>query len=738
MSKKKRKIALLSGFMVLASASAQNAYHIAEIKANVAGKGGVNPRFLNVERDDLSEGNGWRSLTWDSSTNGYSRLDSIPFPFQFNGVSNRKFRATKNGVLTLGGLTTSAADFVIESLPDSRIANNSIVIGGILATGSNDRVMVKTFGTAPNRQFWVKFQSFSLGKDTANKYGTYTYNAIVFEEKTQAIHIVRMGWGSEFAWYANNLPLKNAQANGIQVGPFESYSLATVSALLNDIPKQGKGFDDNSYVTFYPGKQKDNDASFAKGYTLKPAGTSYVKSGTNIPLEISGVFTIHGNTQNTDYNLHTQVNNEAVVSTPLSFLNFTDYRSAIVNHTLLRTMQPGDRARIKAWISPNGGGSDDNVLNDTLPMVFDFVAQQGSGSGSNRILVEAYTATWCNQCPAVDVALDSLEKRYASAANFVSHHINDNMNSKWSPMSLDSLPLVVLNRETPVLKASDLSTALETAIAGSTKGVELKLTSLEYDAAKRQVKGVMQLTAQDAWVKQGLRFGVMLREQGVRGLGTGWDQKVDFHLTKDSQSVFFGKNKTLVGYHHNRVVWGTVGGKHGDVMTTGAEILKLGDKQDFSFTLAIPDSMLSLGMPKTADFGPTGAIYSRFKPADMSVVGFVASDFGAGISETVNLGEYSAPILASVSQPLWDIQNGIVRLDSKQDLNLYPNPARGWVSLDIKGNITEVMVFDVSGRVLQGLTLAENRLDLSAVTPGLYFVRVKTHCGIGTARLLVN
>ena len=295
-----------------------------------------------------------------------------------------------------------------------------------------------------------------------------------------------------------------------------------------------------------------------------------------------------------------------------------------------------------------------------------------------------------------------------------------------------------VERETPVLKASDLSTALGTAIAGSTKGVELKLTSLEYDAAKRQVKGVMQLTAQDAWVKQGLRFGVMLREQGVRGLGTGWDQKVDFHLTKDSQSVFFGKNKTLVGYHHNRVVWGTVGGKHGDVMTTGAEILKLGDKQDFSFTLAIPDSMLSLGMPKTADFGPTVAIYSRFKPADMSVVGFVASDFGAGISETVNLGEYSAPILSSVSQPLWDIQNDIVRLDSKQDLNLYPNPATGWVSLDIKGNITEVMVFDVSGRVLQGLIRDENRLDLSSVTPGLYFVRVKTHYGIGTARLLVN
>jgi len=65
-----------------------------------------------------------------------------------------------------------------------------------------------------------------------------------------------MGWGSELSWYANGLPIKNEQANGIQVGPFESYPLAGVSALLNDIPQQGKGFQDNSYISFYPGNAK--------------------------------------------------------------------------------------------------------------------------------------------------------------------------------------------------------------------------------------------------------------------------------------------------------------------------------------------------------------------------------------------------------------------------------------------------------------------------------------------------
>jgi thiol-disulfide isomerase/thioredoxin len=738
MSRNKRKIALLSGLVFASVSHAQNAYHIAEIKANASGKNGVNPRFINVERDDWAEGAQWRSLYWDSSTNGYSRIDSIPFPFKFNGVDVKKFRATKNGVLTFASSTASPMDFVVESLPDPRIPSNSVVVGGILASGSNDRVMVKTFGTAPHRQFWVKFQSFSLGKDTANKYGTYSYNAIVLEENSHNIHIVRMGWGSEYAWYANNLPLKNQQANGIQIGPFEAYELSNVSALLNDISKQGKSFQDNSFISFYPGKQLIDDASLSKGYSEKPAGSSFVRSGSNVPLEISGVFTLHGTSQNTNYNLQIQVNNEPVITTPLSFANFTDIRSATVSHTLLRDMQPGDRARVKAWISVNGGGADENVANDTLPLIFDFVAQQGGGSAANKVLVEAYTATWCNQCPMVNVALDSLETKYSKTANFVSHHVNDNMHNSWAPQSLDSLPAVVINRETVITKSAELDNAISKAVAATSKGVELKINNLVYNPSKREVTGVLQLNAQDAWVRSGLRLGVMLREQGVRGLGTGWDQKVDFNETKDSQSAFFGKNKTMVGYYHNRVVWYAFGGKHGALSTSGNDVLKAGDKIDLPFTLTIPDTMLSLGMPTSADFGPTGAIYSRFKPADLSVVGYASSDFGAGVTESVNLGSYTSPVIATVTQPLWDMKNGIAHFSEKQPLMLYPNPANGWVSLSINGKIAEVLVFDVSGRVIEGLSLSENRLQLNGVTPGLYFVRVKTDKGSGTARLLVN
>jgi len=84
----KRFIPLLAGFAVVSSVTAQNKYHIAEIKTNASGKMGVNPRFLNVERDDLAEGQGWKALAWDTATRGYTLEEALPFAFAFNGAGN--------------------------------------------------------------------------------------------------------------------------------------------------------------------------------------------------------------------------------------------------------------------------------------------------------------------------------------------------------------------------------------------------------------------------------------------------------------------------------------------------------------------------------------------------------------------------------------------------------------------------------------------------------------------------
>ena len=722
---------LLSG-----SAMSQNAYHLFEVKNNPDAKG-VNPRSLNIARDDAAEGSGWRALKWDTLSKGYSMEDSIPFAFQFNGSAVKKFRATKNGSVYFGSGVAVPMDFLISSLPDARIAPASVVVGGVMAKGSNDRVLVKTVGQSPNRQHWIKFHSFTVGADTANEFGTYSYNSVVLEENGSSMHIVRMGWGSEYAWYADSVPVKLKQANGVVLGPFETYALADLSDLLNEIPLQSKSFIDNSFVTFAVGKKKTLDASLTTGYGLRPAGTQYVKSGLGIDLAVSGIFTVHGNTPSTDYWLNVQVNGESPQAYPLTFVNFTDYRSALVSKNIQRDMQPGDRARIKVWLTLNGGGADDNASNDTLPMIFDYVAQVGSGVAKTPVLVEAYTATWCSQCPAANQILDSLQAKFSGKAIFVSHHINDNMNNANAPATLDSMPFIVIDRKTTVGDPKLYAAAVESAISQANHSAAVVVKDLVFNPKTRKVTGKLELQSLDAVDKGGIRFGVMLREKTVRGLGAGWDQRVEFNLTRDSQSIFFGKNKTLVGYYHNRVVWSTDGGKHGSQISGLSGVMKSGETLLYSFGVTVPDTMLSLGMPTAADFGPTGAIYSRFKPADLSVVGYAASDFGMGISESKNLGAYGAELLAAVEQPIWDIAMGHDLLVKKEEILLYPNPASDRVRILSASSIKQVVVMDVMGRFVMDMGAAE-ALDLSGFSSGTYFVRVKTNTGVSTSRLVVQ
>ena len=729
-----RKIVTLCGLTFICTlAIAQNAYHIYEIKSNSIQKSGVNPGFLNRERDDAAEGSGWRTVKWDTLAKGYTSLDSLPFAIQFNGSTQRKFRATKNGLLTFNGSTAAAVNFVTE-VGDSRNPSNSVVVGGIMARGGNDRVLVKTFGQSPNRQHWVKFHSFGVGADSTGKFGTYSYNAIVFEENSGSIHIVRMGWGSEFANYADSVPLLFKQGNGIQVGPFESYSLSVISDLYNEIKQQSKSFEDNSFVTFATGKNKIVDASLTQLYSSRPAGTSYVVAGSNVPLNIGAVFTLHGSDPSTDYNVNIQVNGAAPLVYPLPLLNFTDVKSAVLSYSIERNLQVGDRVRLKVWLSVNGGGSDDNAKNDTLPLIFDFIAQKNDVTVKTKVLVESYTATWCSQCPAANHILDSLMVKFAGNAVFVSHHVNDNMNNPFAPAAVDSLPFIVIDRSLVVADAKSYDAAIGAAVLNAYHAANVKVVDLVFNPKTKKVTGKLEVTALDALDKGSLRFGAMLKEKSVRGLGTGWDQKVEFRLTKDTQSVFFGKNKTLVGYYHNAVVWNVDGGKHGSILLGNAGVIKANDVLSYSFSLVVPDSMLSLGMPAVADFGPTGAIYSRFKPADLSVVGFVAADFGVGISESVNLGNYSAPVYSAVEQPLWDMKAGVT-LVNKQTLVLYPNPAYDMVELMIDGKVNSVEFINVSGRVVLS-AFNDNRIQVGDLLQGIYFVRVSTDRGVGTSRFI--
>ena len=139
-----------------------------------------------VIHDDIAHGGG--------SVNSWSTAVNIGFPFEFDGVPVTAFCVSKNYLLTF---TTSVATTALPaaistnntalpnaSLPDKTIAYLWCGFGNPAPLGTNDEVWSKTFGTAPNRQFWVKNFSYECENQS------FTYNFVVLEETTNNIYVV--------------------------------------------------------------------------------------------------------------------------------------------------------------------------------------------------------------------------------------------------------------------------------------------------------------------------------------------------------------------------------------------------------------------------------------------------------------------------------------------------------------------------------------------------------------------
>lgn len=154
---------------------------------------GGNPGGIMTDGDNA--GIGWTVLVGTSQgTNTWSPATAIPFPFEFYGAPVTQFKASPVGLVTfdVGSTTLPNTNDPLPStnLPDSTIAAlwDEFPTGG---TGTNDDVEYKVFGTAPNRQLWIRW--FSMTKGTSG--GGFFYGACVLEESSNNIYVVDM-WSS--------------------------------------------------------------------------------------------------------------------------------------------------------------------------------------------------------------------------------------------------------------------------------------------------------------------------------------------------------------------------------------------------------------------------------------------------------------------------------------------------------------------------------------------------------------
>ncbi len=136
-----------------------------------------------------------------ASVNSWSSAQSIGFRFSFYGSPATHFCVSKNYLLTFdttvagttvnSSITTDNTALPNANLPDHTIAYFWGGFGNPPPLGSNDTVQMKTFGTTPNRQLWVRNFSYEFEAQD------WSYNFVVLEETTHKIYVVDGAWESQ-------------------------------------------------------------------------------------------------------------------------------------------------------------------------------------------------------------------------------------------------------------------------------------------------------------------------------------------------------------------------------------------------------------------------------------------------------------------------------------------------------------------------------------------------------------
>jgi hypothetical protein len=251
---------LLMAFLFVGFAGYGQNYIITNSALNVGNPGGV-----RTSSDATTSG---ETKILDGTTDGsgtenyWSSGQAIPFSFDFAGSPVTHFMVSKNGLVsfdtTLAGTKVASNINTNGFIPNANLPNNTIAMfwedTATTTLGSNDDVWMKTEGTAPNRQLWIRYHSFKIGVSS------FSYFACVLEETTNKIYVVDMSYASSASSYTGTVGMQTTGSTGWQVNTPLNGTLGTPNISMGS---GGSSVSDNEYYEFQ---------WFAAGACLPPSG----------------------------------------------------------------------------------------------------------------------------------------------------------------------------------------------------------------------------------------------------------------------------------------------------------------------------------------------------------------------------------------------------------------------------------------------------------------------------------
>ena len=391
----KKLLPVITGLMFSSMVSFAQYWQIPNPNAN------TNPGGLNVDTE-YPVGGGlaatWTTIHGPSASPAWSTQQTLPFTFLFNGNTVTDFKVSNSGVLTFDVATAlPAPSFTRAALPNASIPDNSVCIWGLGGIGSNDNVVRKVFGTAPNRQLWIFFTSYGYGS-VASDGTNYCYWSIVLEETTNRIHILDQR-SNGFAGTAK-------VSAGVQIDAATAYSVAT-SPDLEPLAGTDPTPVDNSYYTFVQGTQPAFDLSVTE-ITTSP----YLSQGN---VTVTGTIKNYGTTTISSMDINYKIDGGAAVTSNLTGLSIASGTTYSFSHPTPWNATIGSHS-IQAYASNlNNGNVDANPGDDALTKSVSVMSELVT----RLPLFEIFTSSTCGPCAPGNTNYHSIVD-LRPAAEFVS------------------------------------------------------------------------------------------------------------------------------------------------------------------------------------------------------------------------------------------------------------------------------------------------------------------------------
>jgi hypothetical protein len=668
---------LLAGIAMFASAQY---YYLPYINA------GTNPGGLNNDNEFPVAGGlpaGWATIQGTSATPVWSPTQTIPFSFSFSGNVVSSYKISTTGVLTFAQNVGVAPAVTPAALPSALLPDSSICIWGLNGLGANDNVVSKTFGTAPNRQHWIFFTSYGYGNVISDA-SNFTYWGIVLEETTNNIHIVDCRTGGY-----TTTKLVSA---GVQVNSTTAWSVANSPALLSLATTDATAAD-NTYYTFTYGIQPAFDLSVNAITT-----PNFLVIGAN---NITGTIKNLGTTTITSFTLNYKINGGAIVSTNITGLNIASLASYNFTSTTPWTSTTSGVYSVECYATNlNGSNADQNLTNDKKTKSISILAE----IVTRLPLFEIFTSSTCPPCTPGNLNFHGIVDTINAAQHVYIKYQQDYPGTGDPYASLESTGRHDFYGITSIPRME---------IDGGWNGNANSFTYALYQAeraipAQYKLTGTSTADTITKTFSAKIHYSPLFMATGTKLYCAIQERKTTKNIKTNGETEFIQVMKKMMPDHNG----------------TSLSNIAIGAWDSVSVTYTFNGNYRLPINGQAANYINLATEYTVEEFGDLRMMAWVQAPTGTKqVYQSINL-----------PYKLLNTGAGVGEMDKAiNTINIYPNPADKFASVEINTNSTEnvtIKLLDNKGDIIEAVNktlqtgLFTQTFDLSNLANGVYHIAV--------------